>query len=93
MNTLVLNSVDLKDLENLFEKILDDRLRKLEPRSKSDTVLLTRAETAKFLRISLPTLNEWTKEGIVIGHRIGNRVLYKKVELENALTQIKSSNC
>lgn len=93
MNTLVLNSVDLKDLENLFEKILDDRLQKLEPNSKSDTVLLTRAETAKFLRISLPTLNEWTKEGIVIGHRIGNRVLYKKLELENALTQIKSSNC
>ena len=49
----------------------------------------TRNETAKMLKISLPTLNEYTKKRILTGYRVGVRVLYKQSEIESALSQIK----
>jgi excisionase family DNA binding protein len=51
---------------------------------------LTRKETAKLLCISLPTLNEWTKTGILKAHRIGNRVLYKEKEVIEALVEVQT---
>ena len=49
----------------------------------------TRNETAKMINISLPTLNEYTKKGILTAYRVGKRVLYKLSEIESALTKIK----
>ena len=49
----------------------------------------TRKETAQILRISLPTLNQYTKKRILTGYRFGVRVLYKQSEIELALSQIK----
>lgn len=47
--------------------------------------LLTREETAKFLKVSLPTLNNWTKAKVLTPHHIGRRVYYKKSEIINKL--------
>ena len=49
---------------------------------------LTRSEVAERLNISLPTLNEYTKKGIIPAYRFGCRVLYKESEIENSLNQI-----
>ena len=49
----------------------------------------TRNETAKMLKISLPTLNEYTKKRILTGYRVGVRVLYKQSEIESALVKMK----
>ncbi len=54
-------------------------------------VLLTRKETAKRLNITLATLNEYSKSGKIIANRIGNRVLYKESDIQNALHQVKTS--
>ncbi|MDN3689652.1 helix-turn-helix domain-containing protein [Cyclobacterium jeungdonense] len=51
---------------------------------KSET-LLTRKETADKLKISLVTLNEWTKRGIIQSYLIGGRVLYKESEIDASL--------
>lgn len=58
---------------------------------KEEEVFLTRKETAIKLNISLPTLNTYTKKGILIGYRVGARVLYRSSEVENALTEIRYS--
>jgi excisionase family DNA binding protein len=55
-----------------------------------ETELLTRKQAAKLLGISLPTLLEWTKSGTITGYRIASRIRYKKDELENSLSQIKT---
>lgn len=47
--------------------------------------LLTRKETADKLKISLVTLNDWTKRGIIQSYLIGGRVLYKDSEIEASL--------
>ena len=59
---------------------------------KPQDELLTRQQAAERLKISLPTLNELTKSGKLIGYRIGNRLRYKTNEVNSALTKIKTSN-
>jgi excisionase family DNA binding protein len=51
-----------------------------------ETELLTRKEAALLLGISLPTLHDWSKNGVITAYRIGTRVRYKRVELEQSLT-------
>lgn len=52
---------------------------------------LSRKEAAIFLSVSLPTLNNYTKSGIVKGYKLGGSVRYKKYDLENSLIQIKNN--
>ena len=82
----LLIQASLSDIEAVVRKVLDDRLNDLIPQRKEDTPLyLTRDEAAKMLRITLPTLNDWTKLGRIPVQRIGRRVLYALCDIENAL--------
>ena len=49
---------------------------------------LTRKETANQLNVSLPTLNQYTKRGLITGFRFGVRVMYKQTNIEAALIKI-----
>lgn len=53
--------------------------------------LLTRAETAKQLHVTLPTLRDYTRRGYLKGYRMGNRVLYKRSEVLAALAQMRNA--
>lgn len=53
--------------------------------------LLTRVETAQLLSITLPTLRDYTRRGLVEGYRIGSRVRYKRSEVLGSLQQIRTS--
>ena len=82
----LLIQASLSDIEAVVRKVLDDRLNDLIPQRKEDTPLyLTRDEAAKMLRITLPTLNDWTKLGRIPVQRIGRRVLCALSDIENAL--------
>ncbi|MDB4271074.1 helix-turn-helix domain-containing protein, partial [bacterium] len=50
--------------------------------------LLTREETAKYLKISLSTLWHWSKKGKLTAYGIGNRVYYKRSEVEKGIIRI-----
>ena len=81
-------------VEELTEIIADKLADKIETRiaklisSQNDEELLTRTETAEFLKINFTTLWNWTKKGKVTAYGIGNRVYYKRGELNKALIQI-----
>ncbi len=81
-------------VEELTEIIAEKLADKIETRiaklisSQNDEELLTRAETAEFLKINSTTLWHWTKKGKVTAYGIGNRVYYKRGELKKALIQI-----
>ncbi len=49
---------------------------------------LTRKEVAKILKISLVTLSDWNKKGILKPYRLGNLIRYKQSELDQALISI-----
>jgi excisionase family DNA binding protein len=59
------------------------------PKSDKDGNFLSRKETVKLLHISLPTLNEWTKDGTLTSYRIRTRVLYKNEEVLETVTKNK----
>ena len=69
-----------------FSEILPDKPVKQEIETYG-----TRKQVAKKLHISLPTLNELTKSGVLIGFKIGGRVLYEWEQVNNAVKQIEST--
>ncbi len=72
----------LLSIEGIIEKKLSERLGLIEDK---DCKLLTRIETGKLLHVSLPTLNEWTKNGQIVSHRHGKRIYYKSEDIDNAI--------
>src|SRR5688500_3754628 len=93
MQDVILTSIPMEQLKSeiseTVKKEFQTLLLNLQP-PKDQTQYLTRKEAAKVLSVSLPTLNEWTKSGLVQGYRIASRVRYKRAELETSLTQIKT---
>lgn len=87
----MLNTFELSDIKKVVEEVLKNQLASLAPQTEKKVTLLTRKDTAKFLRVSLPTLHDWTKTGIVKAHRIGNRILYKLDEVTLSLQEIQTS--
>ncbi len=49
---------------------------------------LSRQEVATLLKISLPTLNEYTHKGIIKGSRVGSRVLYDEAQIRESVKDI-----
>lgn len=79
------------DISDIVKKEVETLLAKIqELKASNATKYLTRKETAKRLGISLPTLNDWTKTGKVVGYRIGSLIRYKEDELETSLAQIQT---
>lgn len=55
---------------------------------KTPTEYLTRSEVAEMLKCDLSTIHNWTKKGKLIPYGIGNRVYYKRSEVEAVLVPI-----
>jgi hypothetical protein len=74
-----------------LREVLEETKQESKPKeSGKRLVYLNRFEVVELLKISLPTLNNWSKAGIVQSHRIGNRILYKLDEIEQAIQQVKN---
>jgi predicted DNA-binding transcriptional regulator AlpA len=50
---------------------------------------LTRKEVTKILKISLSTLWYWKKKGILIPNSIGNKIRYRRSDIEKCLISSK----
>ncbi len=92
MNTKDVTAVQIqgitaKDLIQQIKNEVQNLLPKPQPKANTEN-LLTRKETAKLLGVSLVTLHNWTKNGIVKAYRIGNQVRYKESEILQSLNQI-----
>lgn len=57
---------------------------------KEPTQYQSRKEVAEMLGVTTVTISDWTKKGILESYKIGNRVYYKRHEVEGALVKIKS---
>ncbi len=75
----ILKGVEIKLQE--FEK-------KFQP--KEPTQWLTKKEVATILSISLVTVDDWSKKGILNPFRIGNRIRFDRKQVEQALTKINN---
>lgn len=84
-------------MSNPFEEITE-RLTSIENRlidltvnkETTDLRYLSREEVATLLKISLPTLNEYTKKGLIQGRKIGTRMLYLESDIKDAVKDATS---
>ena len=79
------------ELKEMFSQVVKEELdhhSRKEPEIKTE--LISRKETAKILGISLTTLNDFTKRGLIPCHRISTRVRYKKDEVFDSLVSVNS---
>lgn len=63
-------------------------LLKAEFQPKESTEYLTRNEVAQLLKVDLSTVHNWTKKGKIKAYGLGNRVYYKRHELNQSLIPI-----
>jgi len=71
-----------------MSRLLDEKLdniNKFQSTNNKPVKYLTRKETAAKLRISVPTLDDWTRTGVLKSKRVGSRILYDIVDVESAI--------
>lgn len=91
MQNLIFSQIPIDELKIVIAETVRAEMQKnsiSEP--PTPTEFITRLETAQILGVSLPTLNFWTKQGVIIGYRIASRVRYKKAEILDAVTRINT---
>ena len=88
MAGIFIERVSASDLKEMIADVMEGMIRKYTPPANEQPKYLTRQETAKLLRISLPTLNEYTKRGTLKGYRLQGRVLYREDEILSSLQEI-----
>lgn len=75
-----------QEFQKMLINALEQVIEPLKPAKESTSIeLLTRKETAKLLRISLPTLAKWSEQGIIQAISMGGRIYYSLSEIQNIL--------
>ena len=75
------------ELANSIASILKNQAPVQTPSQESD--LISRDEVCKILHFNKTTLHKHTKSGRLKSYSIGNRVLYKRSEVLEAVTPLK----
>lgn len=91
MQNLIFSQIPIDEIKNIIAETVRNEMQRnsiSEPQIEKEYI--TRKETCEILGISLPTLNEWTKQGIIPGYRIASRIRYKKNEILKSLHQINT---
>lgn len=76
---------ELQELIELSVKSQLDEIKKNLSENNQNDKILSKDETAKFLKIDLSTLYRWTKKGKIKAFGIGNRVYYSMSDIMKAL--------
>ena len=74
------------NLLNGFKTELKELVLNFQPTKQPE--YLTRKEVAEILKVSLVTLSDWNKKGIIKPYRLGNLIRYKRSEIEESLIAI-----
>lgn len=93
MNEIYLNGISLDQLQESIKTIVSAELKnavsELTTKREIEPELITRKETAEILGVSLPTLHEWTKKGVLPAKRIGSRIRYERTAVYDALKSVE----
>ncbi|MDP9961103.1 MULTISPECIES: helix-turn-helix domain-containing protein [Chryseobacterium] len=94
MNTIQFvgtNPTDLiKGIEEALIPKLTERLS-VQFQPKEPTEYLTRNEVCKLLKIDLSTLHRWRKDKTIPSYGFGNRVYFKRAEVDQIINKNKLS--
>lgn len=86
-NSTLIQNVTAEEFSETLRQVVREELSAMQPKPPTSNYL-TRIEVSKLLKISLPTLNEYTRKGIIRGSRIGSRILYLESDIASSVTDI-----
>ena len=73
-----------KSVKSQFEELVKESTKE-QPQNENE--LLTRNETARFLKVSTVTISQWQKVGLITPKRMGTKVFFSKAELIEVLNK------
>ncbi|MFT6945598.1 MAG: hypothetical protein ACJARP_000003 [Vicingaceae bacterium] len=89
MQSIQLVQVSPTELVNLINEELvihiENLLNQLSKHPQEKEVL-TRKDCAELLGVSLVTLHDWNKKGIITPYKLGNRTFYKRSQIMESLS-------
>lgn len=93
MSTIKSLQIEQMDAHTLLRKFdsIEQAIRALKaPPAPQEEVLLTPKDVSDLFKVSLTTIWNWSKKGILQRYRTGNCVRYKRSEVLKAPIPIKS---
>ena len=93
---ILIENINTKLLKDFVSEAVKEEFEKLKKElyiEREKDELLSREQTADLLKISLPTLLDWRKKGIVKPYKMGNRVYYKRAEIMETLEKSSPNWC
>ncbi len=83
----VILQVSASDLKQIVSEMYHDEKARTEEalRNQRELPTLSRTEAAKALGVSLTTLWHWANDGYLKPVKIGNKVMYKAIDIDNIL--------
>lgn len=86
-NATLVNGITSTELTetilNGVKNQLDNLKKGFQPKEPDE--FLTRMETAKLLKISLVTVHQWVKDGVLKPLKMGNRTYFSRKELKETM--------
>ncbi|MDX9695252.1 MAG: hypothetical protein RBT49_05630 [Bacteroidales bacterium] len=82
---LIIDQVSKDIQDKLGKKLLAGNIEKEESKKE---IWLTRIETARRLKVSLPTLRKYSLQGIIKVYYLGSNPRYKLSDVENTLKEL-----
>ena len=85
--------LDIDKLINVLDRIemrlhdLEEKLSQLDQQAPQEE-LMTRKEVAAFFKINIATVRNWTIQGTLKKYGVGDRVYFKRTEIETLLIRI-----
>lgn len=87
--------IEVDDLKNIIQEVIDENLNSSppdnQPQNEQPDELLNIKDAAKVLNVSVPTMFNYKRKGIIPFYRIGRRVFFKRPELINSLKRINKT--
>lgn len=90
MTQQIFTTVSETELREMVQKQVEEAIKSTSLPPQNPDELLTRNDVKDLLGISLVTLHDWTKRGIIPTLRIGTRIRFKKSDVMAALNQVES---
>ena len=90
MEQILFTGINVIQLLEKIGKLIDTKLGQIPqaPNKENEQKFISRNEVAQLLKISLPTLHEYTNYGFLQSYKIGKRVLYKHVEVLSSIDKL-----
>lgn len=89
MESKIFTTLSESEIQEMINKKVEEAVKNIIPQPESNE-LLTRKQVSELLGVSLVTLHDWTKRGIIPALRIGTRIRFKQSDVMAALNQIET---